>query len=94
MNFEWDPVKAENNKSKHDVSFEDAAMVLTDTMNMTVFDSTHSYEEERWITMGRRGSRILVVVHTFPETPSDETVRIISARVASKLEIRYYEERR
>ena len=41
MNFEWDPVKAEKNQSKHDVSFEDAAMVLTDTMNMTVFDSTH-----------------------------------------------------
>jgi len=94
MNFEWDPAKAEINQSKHDVSFEDAAMVLTDTMNMTVFDSTHSTDEERWITMGRSGSRILVVIHTYPKAPSDDTVRIISARMASKLEIRYFEEGR
>ncbi len=94
MNFEWDPVKADLNLSKHDVSFEDAAMVLTDTMNMTVFDHTHSNDEERWITMGRSGSRILVVVHTYPKEPSDDTVRIVSARMASRLEIRYFEERR
>jgi len=94
MNFEWDPAKAEINQSKHDVSFEEAAMVLTDIMNMTVYDNTHSYDEERWITMGRSGSRILVVVHTYPKVPSDDTVRIISARIASKHEIRYYEERR
>jgi uncharacterized DUF497 family protein len=94
MNFEWDPVKAELNQSKHDVGFEDAAMVLADTMNMTVFDSTHSNEEERWITIGRSSSRILVVIHTYPKAPSDDTVRIISARMASKLEIRYYEEGR
>lgn len=94
MNFEWDPAKAEINRSKHDVSFEDAAMVLTDTMNMTVFDSTHSNDEVRWITMGRSGSRILVVIHTYPNAPSEDTVRIISARMASKLEIRYFEEGR
>ena len=47
MNFEWDPAKAEINQSKHDVSFEEAAMVLTDIMNMTVYDNTHSYDEER-----------------------------------------------
>jgi hypothetical protein len=93
MNFEWDPVKAETNRLKHDISFEEATLVLTDTMNMTVFDRTHSYDEERWITMGRSGSRILVVVHTYPKSPSDETVRIISARIASKQEMRYYEER-
>jgi uncharacterized DUF497 family protein len=44
--------------------------------------------------MGRSGSRILVVIHTYPKALSDDTVRIISARMASKLEIRYFEEGR
>ena len=81
MNFEWDPRKEALNRSKHSVSFEEAAIVLTDTTNMTLFDKEHSSDEERWITMGRSGSRILVVVHTYPNAPSDDPVRIISARM-------------
>ncbi|MEZ0328698.1 MAG: BrnT family toxin [Dissulfuribacterales bacterium] len=37
-NFEWDQNKAESNKRKHRVSFEDAATVFLDPLAITIFD--------------------------------------------------------
>ena len=53
-NFEWDPVKAQANASKHGVTFEQAAGVFKDPMALTVFDEDNSNnEEDRWITLGQ-----------------------------------------
>ena len=86
MKFEWDPEKANSNLRKHKVSFEEAATELSDPMAATGADPDHSIGEERYITFGvsERG-RLLVVAHT----EEGETVRIISARVASKGERKY-----
>ncbi len=46
-NFEWDPNKAETKKTKHGISFEDAATVLKDPKALTLFDEEHSEYEER-----------------------------------------------
>ena len=89
MKFKWDPVKARSNLRKHKVSFEEAATALKDPMAETGFDPDHSMGEERFVTFGvsERG-RLLVVAHT----EENDTLRIISARVASKGERRIYEE--
>ncbi|MFZ2445293.1 MAG: BrnT family toxin [Syntrophobacteraceae bacterium] len=89
MKFEWDQKKARANLRKHKVSFEEAATALRDPMSATGHDPDHSVGEERFITFGvsERG-RLLVVAHT----EEDETIRIISARVAGKGEKRIYEE--
>ena len=89
MKIEWDPKKATANLKKHRVSFEEAATAFSDTMAATAADPDHSLDEERCITFGvsERG-RLLVVAHT----EKGETIRIISARIASKGERELYEE--
>lgn len=93
--FSWDPQKAEVNRRKHGVSFEDAATVLGDPLALTVYDETHSEAEERWVTVGEAaGGTLLVVSHTFEElSPQEAAVRIISARLATSSERRTYETR-
>ena len=89
MRFEWDPKKARSNLRKHKVSFEEAATALRDPMSATGHDPDHSVREERFVTFGvSETGRLLVVAHT----EEDETIRIISARVASKGEKKIYEE--
>jgi uncharacterized protein len=89
MKIEWDPKKARLNLKKHRVSFEEAATVLRDPMAATGADPDHSITEERYITFGvSERDRLLVVAHT----DEKETIRIISARVASKGERELYEE--
>jgi uncharacterized DUF497 family protein len=92
-NFEWDPNKARENVRKHGVSFEQASGVLQDPLAVTIYDDTHSStDEERWVTMGRAGDDVLVVIHTFREDdPGQATVRIISARKATRHEREQYE---
>lgn len=89
MEFEWDPEKAISNLRKHKVSFEEASTALSDPMAATGADPDHSIGEFRYITFGfsERG-RLLVVSHT----EQSETIRIISARLASKKERKIYEE--
>jgi hypothetical protein len=81
MKIEWDPRKAKSNLKKHEVSFEEAATALSDRMAATGADPDHSIIEERYVTfdISQKG-RLLVVSHT----EKGETIRIISARRASK----------
>jgi uncharacterized protein len=89
MRFEWDQNKARSNLRKHKVSFEEAATALRDPMSATGLDPDHSTSEQRFVTFGvSESGRLLVVAHT----EKDDTICIISARVASKGEKRIYEE--
>ncbi len=89
MEFEWDPEKASSNLRKHKVSFEEASTALSDPMAATGTDPDHSIGEFRYVTFGiSERDRLLVVAHT----EQNETVRIISARLASKRERKIYEE--
>ena len=89
MKFEWDTNKAISNLRKHKISFDEASTALSDPMAATGADPDHSIGELRYITFGisERG-RLLVVAHT----EQNDTVRIISARLASKRERKIYEE--
>ena len=83
------PQKGTVESEKHKVSFEEASTSLSDPMAATGADPDHSVTEDRFVTFGvsERG-RLLVVAHTDEE----ETIRIISARTASKGERELYEE--
>lgn len=89
MRFEWDPAKAAENLAKHGVSFEEAATVFRDTLSQTGQDPDHSVGEERFVTFGLSASgRLLVVAHT----ERSDTIRLISARMATPGERTIYEE--
>jgi uncharacterized DUF497 family protein len=88
MKFEWNPDKATLNLHKHHVSFPEAATVFSDPLSVTYPDPDHSVGEERYLLIGRSHRyQILVVAHTYRQ----ETVRIISARKATKRESQFYE---
>jgi uncharacterized DUF497 family protein len=89
MDIEWDAAKAANNLRKHGVSFEEASSVFYDPLAVTGPDPDHSEGEERLITFGTSpAGQLLVVSHT----ERGESIRIISARVATRTERRIYEE--
>ena len=84
--FEWDPVKAEENLAKHEVSFEEAATATLDPLAVELADEVHA---ERVTTIGMSiRERLLLVV----STERGERTCIISARRAGPSERRLYEE--
>jgi uncharacterized DUF497 family protein len=89
LTFVWDPRKAASNLRKHGVSFEEATTAFADPLSLTIPDPDHSESEERYVLVGLSNmARLMVVVHA----ETGETIRIISARSASALERRKYEE--
>jgi uncharacterized DUF497 family protein len=87
--FEWDKEKAETNLKKHDVSFEEAETVFSDSLSLTVPDPLHSdYENHLIITGYSNQQRQIVVVHT----DRGDKIRIVSARLATPGERRKYEQ--
>jgi uncharacterized DUF497 family protein len=89
MNYQWDVTKARSNYKKHRVKFSDAVSVFSDTWAITIEDEVRG--EERFIVLGIDAfGRILVIVFTL----RDKEIRIISARKATRKEIRQYEEKR
>lgn len=90
--FEWDFNKATQNTRKHGVTFEQAAAVFSDPLAVSILDDEHSETEERWITLGQANNGLLVVIHTYHEFREEEaTIRVISARKATKQEQQQYE---
>jgi uncharacterized DUF497 family protein len=89
MRFEWDPAKDETNRTKHGLSFEEAAELFkTDVDYLEIYDEEHSDEEDRFIAIGpiRRG--VIVVAYTECD---DDVLRILSARMATKKECQRFE---
>jgi uncharacterized DUF497 family protein len=91
LRFEWDEKKNRGNRTKHGVWFEEAQSVFRDPNARLFHDPEHSEEEDRFILIGVSATaRPLVVVHCYRE--SDSVIQIISARKATKKEVRFYEE--
>lgn len=88
LRFEWNFDKAEKNINKHGVPFEEAVTVFDDPMFITFIDQEHSFDEERYITIGLSNSaRLLMIAHT----DRSGFIRIISARKATRKEQLFYE---
>ena len=87
--FEWDEDKAAANIRKHSISFETAGRVFQDDSLIEIFDSLHSDDENRMLAIGLV-DEILSVVYT---ERHEQTIRLISARKATKKErSMYYEQ--
>ena len=88
LRFIWDEKKNLANLKKHGVDFNDAVRAWHDPDRLDFFDKEHSTDNEvRWIFIGAVAGIVLFVVETEPD---EETVRIISARRASKYEQEAY----
>ncbi len=85
MRFEWDEDKNAINKEKHKISFETAVYVFDDPHYIEMFDFEHSVSEDRYIAIGKVGDVLFVVF-----TERKDTVRLISARLATKAERELY----
>ena len=85
MKFEWDDEKNAANIKKHGISFETAAKVFADPYYIEVYDSEHSAEEDRYIALGLVEDVLFVVF-----TERKEAIRLISARLATEIERRFY----
>ena len=86
MQFVWDARKATANQKKHGVSFDEAATAFEDKLGAYYPDALH---DNRFVLIGySRRQRLLYVVHA--EVKAD-TIRIISARKATKHEKAHYE---
>jgi len=90
MRFEWDPAKAAKNFRKHGISFDEAVTVFKDPLALIFDDEGHSEDEHREIIIGMSTLRRILLV-CFVER-IENTIRIISARSATRTEINDYEE--
>jgi uncharacterized DUF497 family protein len=89
VKFEWDPKKAASNLSKHRVAFEEGLTVFADPLAKIFDDEDHSTEEQREIIIGHSvNNRLLLVCFAAQQ----ESIRIFSARKATKQERKDYEE--
>jgi uncharacterized protein len=88
----WNVAKSIANYEKHQVSFEEASTVFTDENGLDWEDIEHSEKEERRKRLGRSMSKnIILVVYTLRRFKNGkETIRIISARPASRKERKSY----
>jgi uncharacterized DUF497 family protein len=89
FNVAWDESKNRLNQTKHDVSFEEAATVFLDPLEIAIDDPAHSISECRFVSIGESFKRRLLVV-SYAER--EDGIRIINARKPTKLERRAYEE--
>jgi uncharacterized DUF497 family protein len=86
MDCEWDPRKGAENLNKHGVDFADAVFALEDENALTIED--RDADELRFKTLGMGPySKVLYVVHA---ERGENCIRIISARPATKPEVKQY----
>lgn len=89
IQFGWDEAKNKANILKHRISFQEAQSAFHDPFARIIEDPDHSEQEERFILLGlSQKLNLLVVCHCYRE--SEEKIRIISARKATKLESSSY----
>jgi len=91
MKFDRDVAKARSNLAKHGIAFDWAIRVFEDPDAISGMDRVVD-GEMRWRTVGRVGfTTILFVGHTWVDEDGEIYVRVITARKASRHEIKGYE---
>jgi uncharacterized DUF497 family protein len=81
MRYEWDEAKRLANIQKHGIDFTGIEKAFTG-QTVTMLDDRFDYGESRFITLGLLSGRVVVIAHT----ETDEVIRIISVRKATKNE--------
>ena len=87
MQYEWDEAKRQSNIQKHGIDFLGIERVFAG-QTITILDDRIDYGEPRFVTVGLLQGHVVVIAHT----ETDEVIRIISVRKATKHEeISYFE---
>lgn len=87
MRFEWDEAKRQSNIRHHGIDFvlvENERVFAGETL--TLLDDRADYGETRFLTLGLLRGEVVAISHT----ETDEWVRLISVRKASKNEEKIY----
>ena len=79
MRYSFDPVKRATNLRKHGLDLADARQIIEGAFSVTIEDQRYDYGEERFMTLGPLGGRLVVVI----TAESDDDVRVISMREAT-----------
>jgi uncharacterized protein len=90
IKFTWDPVKAEKNLVKYDVSFDEAATVFKDPLALYFDDVEHSQKEKREFVIGRSTTRERLLTCFMVRT--EDMINIISARTSTHSERQNYDD--
>jgi uncharacterized protein len=91
MKFEWDEQKNQLNQQKHGVAFEEAQEVFDDPFYVDFYDPEHSDDEHRYLIIGySQQQRLLIAAYT----ERADTIRLISARQATRKEKQVYDNTR
>ena len=86
MEVSYDPEKRAKTLAERGLDFDDAVQVFAgDTIDFV--DDRQDYGEERWVTFGRLGRRLVALVWT----QRGEARHIISMRKANEREKKIYE---
>lgn len=75
VTFEWDESKNRINKTKHNLSFEEAQYAFSDSKRIIAKDLEHSKGEERYYCFGKISENIVTVRFTY----RNNKIRIIGA---------------
>ena len=78
MRFIWHEPKRQTNLKKHGVDFIDSERVFAGP-TFTFEDDREDYDEQRWVTLGLLGMKVIVIVHT----ETEDEIRVISMREAT-----------
>ncbi len=81
MRYTWHELKRQRTLNKRGLDFAKAEKVFAGP-TFTFEDNREDYGEQRWVTLGLLGDRVVVIVHT----ETEEEIRIISIRKANKNE--------
>jgi uncharacterized DUF497 family protein len=88
MKYEWDENKNRLNIEKHFIDFNDAKEIFNDGCRLEYM--VHKNNEDRVVVIGKVNDVVIVVVYTM----RNENIRLISARMARRIERKEYKERR
>ena len=88
MKYEWDENKNRLNIEKHFIDFNDAKEIFNDGYRLEYM--VHKNKEDRVVVIGKVNDVVIVVVYTMRH----KNIRLISARMARRIERKEYKERR
>lgn len=89
IQFEWDENKNRINQRKHGISFDEAQTVFHDEYAILFDDPEHSEDEDRFLIIGMtKKERVCIVSRCY--RGQENTIRIISARKATRNEKKFY----
>lgn len=94
MKYEYDKEKNRLNLVKHGVDFDEASEIFNDPFILSKLDERYEYGEERWFSIGQTSKGLLLAVaHLYFDENLEPIIRIISARKATRKEVKFYASR-